>query len=118
VSGRARDAGDVVSRLLNSQSMKVTYRDIADVERVDQQATAESQQKASEIFNEFLDDINEDVLPNDLTGYQDPLIWKKLFNYQKDAATGIINKLEYYSPIDLAQVITRSAHIFKIKLDA
>ena len=30
---------------------------------------------------------------------------------------GIIYKLEYYSPIDLAQVLTRSAHIFKIKLD-
>lgn len=49
------------------------------------------------IFNEFLDDIDEDVLPNDRTGYQDTLIWKKLFNYQKDAATGIINKLETYS---------------------
>jgi SNF2 family DNA or RNA helicase len=49
------------------------------------------------IFNEFLDDIDEDVLPNDRTGYQDTLIWNKLFNYQKDAATGIINKLETYS---------------------
>ncbi len=38
------------------------------------------------IFNEFLDDISEDVLPNDRTGYQDTLIWNKLFNYQKDAA--------------------------------
>lgn len=26
------------------------------------------------IFNEFLDDINEGVLPNDRTGYQDTLI--------------------------------------------
>ncbi|AEB85397.1 hypothetical protein [Alicycliphilus denitrificans] len=41
------------------------------------------------IFNEFLDEIDEDVLPNDRTGYQDTLIWKKLFNYQRDAATGI-----------------------------
>ena len=49
------------------------------------------------IFNEFLDDITEDVLPNDRTGYQDTLIWNKLFNYQKDAATGIINKLETYN---------------------
>ena len=32
------------------------------------------------IFNEFLDDIDEDVLPNDRTGYQDTLIWNKLFN--------------------------------------
>jgi len=29
------------------------------------------------IFSEFLQNISEDVLPNDLTGYQDSLIWKK-----------------------------------------
>ncbi len=57
------------------------------------------------IFNEFLDDINEDVLPNDLTGYQGTLIWQKLFNYQKDAATGIINKLETYSGCILADSV-------------
>ena len=57
------------------------------------------------IFNEFLDDINEDVLPNDRTGYQDTLIWNKLFNYQKDAATGIINKLESYSGCILADSV-------------
>ncbi|HDR8931535.1 helicase-related protein [Burkholderia vietnamiensis] len=57
------------------------------------------------IFNEFLDDVSEDVLPNDRTGYQDTLIWNKLFNYQKDAATGIINKLETYSGCILADSV-------------
>lgn len=57
------------------------------------------------IFNEFLDDIDEDVLPNDRTGYQDTLIWNKLFNYQKDAATGIINKLETYNGCILADSV-------------
>jgi hypothetical protein len=57
------------------------------------------------IFNEFLDDIDEDVLPNDRTGYQDTLIWKKLFNFQRDAATGIINKLETYSGCILADSV-------------
>ncbi|HEM7878936.1 TPA: DEAD/DEAH box helicase family protein [Burkholderia contaminans] len=57
------------------------------------------------IFNEFLDDISEDVLPNDRTGYQDTLIWNKLFNYQKDAATGLINKLETYSGCILADSV-------------
>ena len=57
------------------------------------------------IFNEFLDDINEDVLPNDLTGYQDTLIWQKLFNYQRDAATGLINKLETYNGCILADSV-------------
>lgn len=57
------------------------------------------------IFSEFLGDIDEDVLPNDRTGYQDTLIWNKLFNYQKDAATGIINKLETYSGCILADSV-------------
>ncbi|MDH4188177.1 MAG: SNF2-related protein, partial [Nitrospira sp.] len=57
------------------------------------------------IFKEFLDDIDEDVLPNDRTGYQDTLIWNKLFNFQKDAATGIINKLETYSGCILADSV-------------
>jgi len=57
------------------------------------------------IFNEFLEDINEDVLPNDLTGYQDSLIWNKLFNYQRDASTGIINKLETYNGCILADSV-------------
>jgi hypothetical protein len=48
------------------------------------------------IFNEFLGDVDEDVLPNDRTGYQNTLIWQKLFNFQRDATTGIINRLETY----------------------
>ncbi len=57
------------------------------------------------IFKEFLEDISEDVLPNDRTGYQDSLIWKKLFNYQRDAAVGIINKLETYNGCILADSV-------------
>ena len=57
------------------------------------------------LFGEFLDDINEDVLPNDLTGYQDTAIWNALYNFQKDAATGIINKLETYNGCILADSV-------------
>ncbi len=57
------------------------------------------------IFSEFLEDLNEDVLPNELTGYRDSSIWNKLFNFQKDAATGIINKLETYSGCILADSV-------------
>jgi hypothetical protein len=57
------------------------------------------------IFHEFLADLSADVLPNDLTGYQDSLIWKKLFNFQRDAATGIINKLETYNGCILADSV-------------
>ncbi len=57
------------------------------------------------IFHEFLTDISEDVLPNDKTGYQESLIWQKLFNFQKDAAIGIINKLETYNGCILADSV-------------
>ncbi|HDR1333216.1 TPA: DEAD/DEAH box helicase family protein, partial [Pasteurella multocida] len=46
-----------------------------------------------------------DVMPNEKTGYQDTLIWKKLFNFQKDAAIGIINKLESYNGCILADSV-------------
>ena len=57
------------------------------------------------IFSEFLEDISADVLPNDRTGYQDSLVWKKLFNFQRDAANGIINKLETYNGCILADSV-------------
>ncbi|AGP31779.1 helicase-related protein [Corynebacterium terpenotabidum] len=57
------------------------------------------------IFADFLDDVNEDVLPNDRTGYQETKIWKSLYNFQRDAATGIINKLETYNGCILADSV-------------
>lgn len=30
------------------------------------------------LFSEFLEDISEDVLPNDRTGYQETLVWKSI----------------------------------------
>lgn len=57
------------------------------------------------IFKEFLDDISEDVLPNDATGFKKSLIWNKLFHFQKDAALAIINKLEMYNGCILADSV-------------
>ena len=57
------------------------------------------------IFREFLEDLDEDMLPKDLTGYQDSLVWNKLFNFQRDAATGIINKLETHNGCILADSV-------------
>ncbi len=57
------------------------------------------------IFQDFLSDIDEDTLPNDRTGYLDTLVWKKLFNYQHDAAIGIINKLEKFNGCILADSV-------------
>lgn len=57
------------------------------------------------IFNEFLDDINEDVLPNEATGFKNSVIWNRLYNFQKDAALAIINKLEKYNGCILADSV-------------
>tara|TARA_R110000823_G_scaffold10240_7_gene35368 strand:+ start:5470 stop:8763 length:3294 start_codon:yes stop_codon:yes gene_type:complete len=57
------------------------------------------------IFKEFLQDVDEDVLPNEQTGYQNTLVWNKLYNFQKDASTGIINKLETYNGCILADSV-------------
>jgi hypothetical protein len=57
------------------------------------------------IFSEFLEEVDEDVLPNDRTGYLESEVWKKLFNFQRDAATGIINKLETYNGCILADSV-------------
>lgn len=57
------------------------------------------------IFNEFLEDISEDVLPNEATGFKDSKIWNMLFNYQRDAALAIINKLEKYNGCILADSV-------------
>lgn len=57
------------------------------------------------IFSEFLDDISEDVLPNERTGFRESAIWGKLYNFQRDAALGIINKLERYNGCILADSV-------------
>lgn len=57
------------------------------------------------IFNEFLEDISEDVLPNEATGFKNSVIWNKLYNFQKDAALAIINKLEKYNGCILADSV-------------
>jgi SNF2 family DNA or RNA helicase len=57
------------------------------------------------VFNEFLEDISEDVLPNEATGFKESRIWDMLYNFQKDAATAIINKLEKYNGCILADSV-------------
>lgn len=57
------------------------------------------------IFNEFLEDISEDVLPNEATGFKQSKIWNLLYNFQKDAVLAIINKLEKYNGCILADSV-------------
>ena len=57
------------------------------------------------IFNEFLEDISEDLLPNEASGFKDSKIWNMLYNFQRDAALAIINKLEKFNGCILADSV-------------
>ena len=57
------------------------------------------------VFSEFLEDLSEDVLPNEATGFKQSKIWNMLYDFQKDAALAIINKLEKYNGCILADSV-------------
>ena len=57
------------------------------------------------VFSEFLDDISEDVLPNEATGFKQSKIWDMLYDFQRDAVLAIINKLERYNGCILADSV-------------
>ena len=57
------------------------------------------------VFSEFLDDISEDELPNEATGFKLSKIWSLLYDFQKDAVLAIINKLERYNGCILADSV-------------
>lgn len=57
------------------------------------------------VFSEFLDDISEDVLPNEATGFKQSKIWDMLYDFQRDAVLAIINKLEKYNGCILADSV-------------
>jgi len=57
------------------------------------------------IFNEFLEDLSIDNLPNEQIGFKESIVWNKLYNFQKDAVIGAINKLEKYKGCILADSV-------------
>lgn len=57
------------------------------------------------VFNEFLEDISEDNLPNEATGFKESKIWKMLYHFQRDAVLAIISKLEKYNGCILADSV-------------
>lgn len=57
------------------------------------------------LFSEFLEDISEDVLPNEATGFKESKIWNMLYSFQKDAVLAIINKLETFNGCILADSV-------------
>lgn len=57
------------------------------------------------VFSEFLEDVSEDVLPNEATGFKQSKIWSMLYDFQRDAVLAIINKLEKFNGCILADSV-------------
>src|SRR5699024_3571733 len=57
------------------------------------------------IFAEFLEDISEDELANEKTGFKESKIWITLYDFQRDAVLGVINKLERHNGCILADSV-------------
>lgn len=57
------------------------------------------------IFNEFLDDLSLDNMPNEQLGFKETVVWSKLYNFQQDAVIGAINKLEKYNGCIIADSV-------------
>ena len=59
----------------------------------------------SNIFSRFLENISNDELPNEGTDFRKSAVWQTLFNFQKDAAFAIIQKLEKFNGCILADSV-------------
>jgi superfamily II DNA or RNA helicase len=57
------------------------------------------------IFNEFLDDVNADAMPDDAVGFKESKIWGMLYDFQRDAVLSIIHKLERFNGCILADSV-------------
>ncbi len=58
------------------------------------------------IFSKFLKDISDDdFFADERVGFKNSIIWNKLFDFQRDAALAIINKLERYNGCILADSV-------------
>ena len=57
------------------------------------------------IFNDFLENVSADDLPNEANGFKESQVWNKLYTFQKDAVLAIISKLEQYNGCILADSV-------------
>lgn len=57
------------------------------------------------LFYEYLDELTEDNIVKTRTGIKDTRIWNKLYKFQKDAAIGVIDKMEKHNGCILADSV-------------
>ncbi|MHC1772108.1 MAG: helicase-related protein [Flexilinea sp.] len=103
---------DFIRLFNNVWSDQEKYQDVT--EEVIENITAAYNENSAEfiyfvtlfnIFNEFLEGISEDDLPNEKTDFKESKIWSMLYSFQKDAVLAIINKLEKYNGCILADSV-------------
>ncbi|WP_079710194.1 helicase-related protein [Paraliobacillus ryukyuensis] len=57
------------------------------------------------IFKDYLDELDEDAIVKSKTGFQDTIIWNKLYKFQRDGVLGAIDKLEKYNGCIIADSV-------------
>ena len=57
------------------------------------------------LFTAFLDDLSVEAMPNERVGHEDSVIWQTMYPFQRDAAVGIINKLNRFRGCILADSV-------------
>lgn len=57
------------------------------------------------VLSPSLESMTEDTMPNEATGYRNSVVWNKLYDFQRDAVLGIINKLERFNGCILADSV-------------
>lgn len=57
------------------------------------------------IFKDYINNVDEELLLKSKTGIKETLIWKKLYKFQEDGVIGAIEKLEKYNGCILADSV-------------
>ncbi len=107
-AGNSRALLDQFDRAWNSPELHdVTDRVLANIENAYRENPPELVYYYTlyRIFREFLDSVSQDTLPKEGTGYRESKVWGKLYDFQRDAAFAIINKLETYRGCILADSV-------------
>ena len=57
------------------------------------------------IFKEYLQELTEEDIIKSKTGFEESVVWNKLYNFQRDGVLGAIDKLEKYNGCILADSV-------------
>lgn len=67
------------------------------------------------IFTEFLDDISEDNMPNDMTGFKDTKLWNMLYDFQKMVLLALSTSLKSTMVVFLQIALVWVKHLLHLQ---